>query len=270
MSSNPSDFAIATRKLTKHFGQLAAVEQLDLSVAYGAIFGLLGPNGAGKSTTIKILTTLLEPSSGNAWVAGFDVQRHPIEVRRRIGYVPQLLSADGALTARENLMLSARLYALPRAERKGRVQESLAFAGLEEFADKLVRTYSGGMIRRLEIAQATLHTPQVLFLDEPTIGLDPVARHTVWERLQDLRRTRGMTILITTHDMEEADTLCDELAILHQGMLVAEGKPDELKARVGPTADLDNVFTFFSGGSIVEGGGFRDVRQSRDAIRRLG
>jgi len=247
-----------------------ALDRLDLAVAEGLIFGLLGPNGAGKSTTIKILTTLLPATSEEAIVAGCDVMRQPVEVRRRIGYVPQMLSADGALTGIENLTLSARLYGLRGAGCRQRVAEALAFAGLEDVASRLVRTYSGGMIRRLEIAQATLHYPKVLFLDEPTIGLDPAARHTVWERLGDLRANKGTTILITTHDMEEADVLCDELAILHQGRLAIVGKPAQLKAQIGPHANLDDVFVRYSGGVIEHGGNYRDVRESRSAIQRLG
>jgi ABC-2 type transport system ATP-binding protein len=262
--------SIAAVALSKRFDHFTAIDRVSFSVARGLIFGLLGPNGAGKSTTIKILTTLLDATGGSATVAGFDVARDPVEVRRRIGYVPQLLSADGALTATENLNLSARLHGLRGAQRAARVSEALAFAGLHDVATRLVKTYSGGMIRRLEIAQATLHYPEVLFLDEPTIGLDPVARRTVWERLLQLRQAHGMTILITTHDMEEADVLCDELAILHQGRLAVTGKPGELKAQVGPQASLDDVFVQFSGAVIDHGGNYRDVRESRAAIQRLG
>lgn len=270
MTDTRPSFAITTQALSKRFDHLTALDGLTLEVTQGHIFGLLGPNGAGKSTAIKILTTLLDASSGSATVAGFDIARQPIEVRRRIGYVPQMLSADGALTATENLNLSARLYGLRGVRRVTRVKEALAFAGLEEVASKLVRTYSGGMIRRLEIAQATLHYPQVLFLDEPALGLDPIARRTVWERLQQLRTSQGMTILITTHDMEEADVLCDELAILHQGRLAVTGKPDVLKAQVGENASLDDVFVYFSGVVIEQGGNYRDTRESRDVIHRLG
>ena len=270
MTESNSPVAIRTVGLSKRFNHSAVLDSLTLSVMHGQIFGLLGPNGAGKSTTIKILTTLLDASSGSATVAGFDVKRYPVEVRRRIGYVPQLLSADGGLTAIENLNLSARLYGLRGVQCAARVEEALAFAGLEAVARKLVRTFSGGMIRRLEIAQSTLHSPEILFLDEPTIGLDPMARKTVWDRLQQLRQSQGMTILITTHDMEEADELCDELAILHQGRLAVTGKPDDLKARVGPDADLNDVFAHFSGAVIEQGGSFREVRESRSTIQRLG
>ena len=262
--------AIETFALARAFGETLAVDHISLSVPHGEIFGLLGPNGAGKSTAIKMLTTLLEPSSGTARVAGFDIVTAAEEVRRRIGYVPQALSADGALTGTENLTLSAKLYGMPRAERKERIREALDFMGLTEAADRLVRTYSGGMIRRLEVAQAMLHRPAVLFLDEPTIGLDPVARRTVWDRLRDLKERYGMTVLITTHDMDEADELCDELAIMHQGKIGVIGKPAELKAGLGEEATLDDVFAHYSGGSIHEGGTYVDIRRTRNVASRLG
>ena len=244
--------AIETIALTRRFGDMTAVDHINLGVPYGQIFGLLGPNGAGKSTTIKMLTTLLDPTSGTAVVAGFDVAKAPAEVRRRIAYVPQMLSADGALTGRENLMLSAKLYGMARADHNSRFIEALQFMGLSEAGGKLVKTYSGGMIRRLEVAQAMLHRPTVLFLDEPTIGLDPVARHTVWERLRDLRRDFSMTILITTHDMDEADALCDVLALLHVGKVAVTGEPADLKAALGAAATLDDVFVHYSGAAIEE------------------
>jgi ABC-2 type transport system ATP-binding protein len=264
------DLAIETIALTRKFGEMTAVDHIDLHVGHGKIFGLLGPNGAGKSTTIKILTTLLDPTSGTARVAGFDVVKNPREVRRRIGYVPQMLSADGSLTGRENLMLSAKLYGMGRADRKKRVAEALEFMGISEAGNRLAKTYSGGMIRRLEVAQAMLHRPAVLFLDEPTIGLDPVARRAVWERLQELNDHFGMTVLITTHDMDEADTLCSELAIMHRGQVSATGKPAELKAALGPEATLDDVFAHYSGGTIHEGGDYRDIRRTRNTASRLG
>jgi ABC-2 type transport system ATP-binding protein len=179
-----------------------------------------------------------------------------------------MVSADGALTGRENLLLSARLYGIPRVERNGRIQESLRFMQLEEAAGKLVKNYSGGMIRRLELAQAILHQPAVLFLDEPTIGLDPTARHLVWDHLKDMKGKYQLTVLITTHDMEEANDLCDELAFLHQGKIAGLGNPAELKAALGPNADLDDVFSHFSGTTIDEGGNYHDVQQTRaDASR---
>lgn len=262
--------AIETLDLTRCFGAMTAVDHISLGVPYGQIFGLLGPNGAGKSTTIKMLTTLLDPSSGTAVIAGFDIVKAPAQVRKRIGYVPQMLSADGALTGRENLVLSAKLYGISRADREDRVHEALQFMGLMDAANKLVKTYSGGMIRRLEVAQAMLHRPTVLFLDEPTIGLDPVARHIVWDRLRDLRRDFNMTVLITTHDMDEADALCDVLALMHLGKIAVIGKPADLKATLGTAATLDDVFVHYSGGSIEEGGSYRDIRQTRRTASRLG
>lgn len=262
--------AIVTKALTRRFGELVAVDQLDLEVDHGTIFGLLGANGAGKSTAIKMLTTLLPPSSGSALVAGFDIRRQPAQVRRHIGYVPQLVSADGALTGRENLALSAKLYDVPRNERAGRIHDALRLMGLEEAADSLVKTYSGGMVRRLELAQALLHRPAVLFLDEPTMGLDPMARHAIWDHLRESRGRFAMTVLITTHDMEEAESLCDRIAIMHAGRLAASGTPSELKQAVGQRATLDDVFAHFAGGEITEGGSYRDAVSIRRTGRRLG
>jgi ABC-2 type transport system ATP-binding protein len=263
------DWAIETRQLTRRYDSIAAVSALDLRVAYGVIFGLLGANGAGKSTTIKMLTTLVRPTSGSAIVAAFDVATASADVRRDIGYVPQMLSADGALTAHENLLLSARLYGVPSQERSGRIADALEFMKLTEVAHSLVKTFAGGMIRRLELAQAMLHHPQVLFLDEPTIGLDPVARHAVWDRLIDLQARYRMTILLTTHDMEEADRLCGDVAILHEGRLAARGTRSELKARVGEHASMDDVFAHFNAGS-ERNARLQDTADVRHVARRLG
>jgi ABC-2 type transport system ATP-binding protein len=230
-TQEPARCAIETFDLTRTFGEVKAVDHLNLRVRQGIIFGLLGPNGAGKSTAIKMLTTLLQPTSGTAHVAGYDIVQSPAAVRRNIGYVPQLVSADGGLTGYENLNLSARLYGIRRGERKRKIEEALEFMGLADSANRLVRTYSGGMVRRLEVAQAMLHRPAVLFLDEPTVGLDPVARQTVRDRLLELRRDYEMTVLITTHAMDEADELCDELAILHLGKMAAVGSQTRSTAR---------------------------------------
>ncbi len=265
-----AEYAVAVESLTRRFGDLTAVDSIALQISYGEIFGLLGPNGAGKSTTIKILTTLLEQNSGSAKVAGFDVAKESSEVRHQIGYVPQALSADGGLTARENLTLSAKLYDIPARERAPRINDTLGFIGLTEFADRLVKTFSGGMIRRLELAMAMLHRPKILFLDEPTIGLDPVAKRAVWEKLLELKKDFGMTILITTHDMDEADLLCDRLAIMHQGKITATGTPAGLKASVGEGATLEDVFAHYSKGFMTEGGSYRDVRKARRTFNRLG
>jgi ABC-2 type transport system ATP-binding protein len=269
-TSGSDGLAIKTIELTRRFGNLTAVDHVNLGIPYGAIFGLLGANGAGKSTVIKMLTTLLAPTSGTAEVGGFNIIKFPAEVRGRIGYVPQLLSADGALTGYENLRLSAKLYGLPRAERRVRIDEALNFMGLTDSSQKLAKTYSGGMIRRLELAQAMLHRPAILFLDEPTIGLDPVARHSVWDRLRDLKRDYGMTVLITTHDMEEAEALCDELAILHAGRVAVVGKPSELRTRLGAGATMDDVFVHYAGGELGEGGDFYNAVQTRRTAQRLG
>jgi len=259
------------RGLTRRFAALVAVNGLCLSIQRGEMFGLLGPNGAGKSTTIKMLTTLLPPTAGTALVDGFDIVHQAGAVRRIIGYVPQMLSADGTLTGRENLLVFARLYDLPRRERRGRVEAALGFMGLLEAADKQVRQYSGGMIRRLEIAQSMLHRPRILFLDEPTVGLDPAARRAVWDHIGELRSRTGATIILTTHQMEEADSLCDRIAIMHMGTLVAEGTPGELKASLGGRgATLDDVFIHFTGSNLETGGTYRETRRTRRSVRRLG
>lgn len=262
---------LETQALTRRFGEVVAVDALTISVEAGEMFGLLGPNGAGKTTVIKMLTTLLPPTSGNARVAGFDIVHHAADVRRVIGYVPQMLSADGSLTGYENLLIFAKLYDIPRAERESRVRNALAFMGLVDAADKLVRTYSGGMIRGLETAQSFLHRPRVLFLDEPTLGLDPLARKAVWEHIEQLRASYGTTIFLTTHLMEEADSLCDRVAIMHLGKVTAIGSPAELKAQIGGEATtLDDVFVHYAGSTLDSGGGYRETSRTRRTARRLG
>ena len=262
---------IEVHELTRRFGGFTAVDGISFQVPAGETFGLLGPNGAGKTTTVRMLTTLLPITSGAATVGSFDVQRAPVEVRRLIGYVPQMLSADGALTGYENLLLFARLYGLPRSERGGRIADVLRFTGLEEVASNLVRTYSGGMVRKLEVALAMLHRPQVLFLDEPTVGLDPMARRSVWEHLRALRADFGTTIFLTTHYMEEADQLCGRVAIMNHGRIAALGTPAELKGQTGkPEATLEDAFAHFTGDVMETGGGWKDVRQTRRTARRLG
>jgi len=262
--------AVETCALTKRFESLVAVNELTFSFPRGSIFGLLGPNGAGKSTLIKMLTTLLPPSAGTAFVAGFDIVRSPQEVRRRIGYVSQMLSADGDLTGYENLLISAKLYGIPRSERARRIADALEFMDLSQAAGKLVKHYSGGMIRRLEIAQSMLHRPSVLFLDEPTVGLDPFAKQAVWKHIRDLQREFHATILMTTHDMLEADDLCETIAFMHQGKIAAIGSPTDLKAAMGPQASLGDVFIHYTGAEISEGGDLRDVARTRRTSQRLG
>jgi ABC-2 type transport system ATP-binding protein len=262
---------LETQALTRRFGSLTAVKELTLAVEPGEVFGLLGPNGAGKSTAIKMLTTLLPPTSGDAQIAGYSITRRPGEVRRLIGYVPQMLSADGTLSGYENLLIFAKLYDLPRVDREKRVRDALAFMGLADAADHLVRTYSGGMIRRLEIAQSMLHRPRVLFLDEPTVGLDPSARRTVWEHVRQLGADYGTTIFLTTHLMEEADSLCSHIAIMHLGEVVATGTPESLKASIGGSGvTLDDVFIHYSGSVLESGGSYRDTSRARRTARRLG
>jgi ABC-2 type transport system ATP-binding protein len=262
---------LQTEMLTRRFGKLTAVDGLSFSVEPCEVFGLVGPNGAGKTTTIKMLTTLLPPTSGRAQVAGFDVVRQAGQVRRVIGYVPQMLSADGSLTAYENLIVFAKLYDIPRHECETRVRQSLEFMGLADAADKLVREYSGGMIRRLEIAQSMLHQPRVLFLDEPTIGLDPLARKTVWEHIEQLRANYGTTIVLTTHYMEEADSLCHRVGIMHRGKVAAMGSPTELKNSIGGNGvTLDDVFAHYSGDVLESGGSYSETTRTRRVAQRLG
>jgi ABC-2 type transport system ATP-binding protein len=224
---------ISTRKLGKVFGDLVAAHDIDLEIARGEIFGLLGPNGAGKTTTINMLVTILPPTSGTATVNGYDVQREATLVRKSVGIVFQEPSIDTALTARENLVLHGRLYAVPRRELKARVDEMLALVELTERADDIVKKFSGGMKRRLEIARGLLHRPPVLFLDEPTLGLDPATREHIWAYIRRLRREAGTTVLLTTHYLEEADVLADRVAIIDHGAVVALDTPERLKASLG-------------------------------------
>ncbi len=265
-AAGPASAVVDTHELTRRFGEIAAVDHVSLSVGAAEIYGIIGPNGAGKSTLIKMLTTMLPPSSGSARVAGFDLTTQPSRVRRRIGYVPQLLSADGELTGYENLLLSARLYLIPRGEREKRIAQALAMMGLTEERDRLVRQYSGGMIRRLEIAQSTLHRPDVIFMDEPTEGLDPTGRHAVWNHVRSLRAGFGTAIIVTTHYMEEADALCDRIALIDRGRVRAEGTPGTLKAQAGPNATLDDVFEMLTRVG-TERDRYQDVRQTRRAAR---
>ncbi len=262
------DVVICIDALTKRFAKLTAVDGVSLSVGRGEIFGLIGPNGAGKTTLIKMLTTLVPATSGEASIAGYSIRSKPSEVRRRIGYVPQLLSADGALTAYENLLLSARLYAIPSHERGARIREALSMVGLLDDADTLVQRYSGGMIRRLEIAQGMMHRPAVLFLDEPTVGLDPTARRTVWKNVLELRDSLRSTMFVTTHYMAEAEELCDRVAFIHRGRIQRVGTPQELTAALGPGATLDDVFINLTDTEIESEGDYREVQRTRRNIRR--
>ena len=265
--------AVVCSGLTYRFGTHTAVDHLDLRIDRGETFGLLGPNGAGKTTTIRMLTTLLRPMEGTISVFGVNVAERPMLIRRMIGYVPQLLSADATLTGRENVELFARLFDVPRARRRDRVESALAAMGLTEPASRVVKTYSGGMIRRLELAQALVNSPSLLVLDEPTVGLDPIARSDVWDYIAALREHGDMTVLMTTHYMDEADTYCDRIALMHAGSIRATGSPGLLKAMLGDGATLDDVFRRYTGGTLddnTESGGIRDVRRARRTARRLG
>jgi ABC-2 type transport system ATP-binding protein len=224
--------AIKTVDLTKRFGAFTAVDHVTFEVGRGELFGLLGPNGAGKTTVIRMLTTLLQPTSGQAWVAGHDVIAAPRKVRESIGVVPQALTSDLELTAWQNLDVYGEFYGLGRAQRRARAEQLLEMVGLRERAHDMVAAYSGGMRRRLEIARGLIHSPRVLFLDEPTIGLDPQARRAVWDLLEQLRAGNDLSISLTTHYMDEAEKLCDRIAIIDGGKIVAIGTTAELKARV--------------------------------------
>ncbi len=265
--------AVRCAGLTYRFGDHVAVDHVNLQIEPGETFGLLGPNGAGKTTTIRMLTTLLKPAEGQVTVFGTDAAAHPMLVRRMIGYVPQLLSADATLTGRENIELFARLFDVPRRLRAERVDGALAAMGLTEPAQRLVKTYSGGMIRRLELAQALVSAPALLVLDEPTVGLDPIARSDVWDYIAGLREAAPLTVLMTTHYMDEADTYCDRVSLMHAGSIRATGTPAALKATLGDGATLDDVFRHYTGGTLgddAEKGGIRDVRRARRTARRLG
>ncbi|MBU3967554.1 MAG: ATP-binding cassette domain-containing protein [Euryarchaeota archaeon] len=226
-------YAIETEGITKRFDDIIAVNDVSISVKPGELFGLLGPNGAGKTTLISMLSTMVEPTSGSAKVWGFDVKKESSQVRENIGMVFQDTTLDDRLTGRENLDLHGRLYGLDGKTRKKRIEEVLALVELAERADSIVKTYSGGMMRRLEIARGLMHHPHVLFLDEPTLGLDPQTRNHIWEYIKNLNKTEGVTIVLTTHYMEEADHLCNRIAIIDHGEIVALDTPEALKNLLG-------------------------------------
>lgn len=272
LANSSQAFILETQGLTRYFDKAVAVDDLSITVEQGEIFGLLGPNGAGKSTVIKMLTTLLPLSAGRATIAGYDVKNQAAAVRRLLGYVPQALSADGSLTGYENLLIFAKLYDIPRSHRQRIIQDVLGFMGLQDAAHRLVRNYSGGMIRKLEIAQSIMHQPRILFLDEPTVGLDPIARNQVWELVQQLRADYGTTIFLTTHFLEEADSLCGRVVIMQQGKVVITGAPSDLKAALGKSnATLDDVFIYHTGDQLKSGGvNYRDTATTRRTSQRLG
>jgi len=225
-------YIIKTTDLTKKFGNLTAVNKLNITVERGEVFGLLGPNGAGKTTAISMLSTILKPTSGTATVNGFDIVKQPAQVRKSIGMVFQDPSVDDRLTGRENLVMHANLYGVSTNEQKKRIKAVLRLVELEDRADNLLRTYSSGMRRRLEIARGLIHYPRVLFLDEPTIGLDPQTREHIWTYISELGKREDITVILTTHYMEEADRLCDRIAIIDYGRIVVLDAPQNLKEKL--------------------------------------
>jgi ABC-2 type transport system ATP-binding protein len=273
--------AIDCRRLTHRYGRFTAVEELSLQVGQGETLGLLGPNGAGKTTVVRVLTTLTPVQQGEVRIFGLDTQRRTMDIRHNIGYVPQQLSIESALTGRQNVDLFARLYDVPRAERRERVTAALDGMHLLDVADEPAGTYSGGMVRRLELAQALVNRPLLLILDEPTVGLDPIARDSVWEQVQRMQAEFGMTVLLTTHYMAEADALCDRVALMHHGRLQAVGTPAALKEAVSGAlegrgdsdgATLEDVFRHYAGSELGEDtrrSGVREVRSSRRTARRV-
>jgi ABC-2 type transport system ATP-binding protein len=263
--------AIEAKDLVKTYGDVTALDRLSFSVPPGTVFGLLGPNGAGKSTTIKILTTLSTPTSGSATVAGVDVLARPNDVRRAIGVVTQKSGTDPQATGRENLLLVARLQGMRGRAAKERVDELLALFDLTDAANRVVKHYSGGMQRKLDVAMGLVHRPSVLFLDEPTTGLDPQARSEMWAEIARLARHERLTILLTTHYLEEADHLADHLVIVDKGRLVAEGSPDELKSELRGDAvviDLTPDAPVDTARVAIEGlAGTREITVSGRTIR---
>jgi ABC-2 type transport system ATP-binding protein len=249
--------------LTKTFGTVRAVDGISFDVAAGEIFAFLGPNGAGKTTTIQMLTTLLTPTSGNIAIDSLDPRRHPHDVRRRFGIVFQDPSLDSELTAAENMELHGVLYHVPRRVRGERIQQLLTLFELWDRRDAQVKTFSGGMKRRLEIARGLLHTPKVLFLDEPTLGLDPQSRNQLWTHVKNLNASEGVTVFLTTHYMDEAERVAHRIAIIDHGRIVAQGTPAELKTQTG-TDSLEGAFLTLTGSTI------RDERaDAADQMRQM-
>jgi len=263
--------AIEVERLTKKFGRLVAVNEVSFVVCEGEIFGLLGPNGAGKTTLIRMLTTLTPPTSGRARVAGHDIIQDAGGVRESIGVIPQALTSDPELTAEENLLIHAKLYGVPASQRHELIRRLLAAVDLEKFSSELVRNFSGGMRRRLEIARGLVHSPRILFLDEPTTGLDPVSRTNVWEMIQKLKEQANLTILMTTHYMDEADKLCDRIAIVDHGRLVALDTPTRLKDSVPGTDVVEAEFSDAPADWLGELRGLAQVAEvtQRDGVTRL-
>lgn len=240
---------IRVRNLVKTFGTFAAVDNVSFEVAQGEIFAFLGPNGAGKTTTIKMLTTMLKPASGDIELDGLDVHRQQTEVRKRFGIVFQDPSLDGDLTARENMEFHGILYHVPQKLRRQRTEELLKLFELWERRDDQVKKFSGGMKRRLEIARGFLHTPKILFLDEPTLGLDPQSRNQLWTHVKQVNETEGVTVFLTTHYMDEADRVADRVGVIDHGKMVAQGTPKEIKENAG-VESLEDAFLKLTGSAI--------------------
>ena len=261
--------AVDCQHLTYRYGKFTAVNDVTLQVRPGETMGLLGPNGAGKTTLVRMLTTLTPIQQGQLSIFGMDSRHQTSDIRSNIGYVPQQLSTEPTLTGRQNVEWFARLYGVPRAQRGERVEEALAAMELLDVANRLAGTYSGGMVRRLEVAQALVNRPSLLVLDEPTVGLDPIARDGVWSQVQSMQSQFGMTVLLTTHYMEEADALCDRVALMHRGVLRAVGTPADLKSKVSPGATLEDVFRHYAASDLnddddsSDSSGFREIRSSR-------
>ena len=237
--------AIDCQHLTYRYGKFTAVDDVTLQVRPGETMGLLGPNGAGKTTLVRMLTTLTPIQQGQLRIFGLESRHQTVDIRSNIGYVPQQLSIEPALTGKQNVEWFARLYGVPRSQRAERVEQALVAMDLLDVANRLAGTYSGGMVRRLEVAQALVNRPSLLILDEPTVGLDPIARDGVWNQVQSMQAQFGMTVLLTTHYMEEADALCDRVALMHRGELRAVGTPTKLKSTLSPAATLEDVQQFF-------------------------
>ena len=264
--------AVDCRGLSHRYGKFTAVSGFDLTVAAGETVGLLGPNGAGKTTVIRVLATLTPVQQGEVRIFGLDARCDTMDIRYNIGYVPQQLSIEAALTGRQNVELFARLYDVPRREHAERVAQALSSMQLGDVADRTAGTYSGGMVRRLELAQALVNRPSLLLLDEPTVGLDPIARDGVWDQVDRMQAEFGMAVLLTTHYMGEADALCDRVALMHHGELRAQGTPADLKRDVGPHATLEDVFRHHAGSDLdaATPAGLREVRAARRTARRVG
>jgi len=262
---------IEVHSIVKKFGDFTAVDGVSFKVEAGEIFGLLGPNGAGKSTLIRMLVTLLPPTSGSASINGFDVVKKADDVRRSIGVIPQAMTSDLELTVEENLVIFAKLYGVPRAKRNKLIAELIAAVELTQWADKPVKNLSGGMRRRVEIARGLVHEPRVFFLDEPTTGLDPVSRTGAWTMLEKIKSERDLTVLLTTHYMDEADKLCDRIAIVDHGKLVALDTPARLKASIPGASEkttLDDVFVHYAGRDLRDGLQAPSAADSPFMIRR--